>query len=185
MGPTERIDRSRAMICKLGRIASVLFTVLLVAFLLLVVYVVWYAINYYVDIEGLGIVNLANGGRVVIPFGCCIVATTVVTLSILRDISADIARDVSPFTSSHSSKIFALGVLFAISAVFPLFYPHQFVDLTVGMLEICIAPNAFMLDFGGGMAIDVQAIVLSLVCIVASAIWRYGSFLQVQSDDLV
>lgn len=181
----QRMAKARESIRKLGFCMTVVFTGMLVAFVALVVYVIWYAIANVASVDSFGVVTLLDGGRVVIPSGLCMALVAGISLVVMCGISRNISRGVSPFTKAHVRLIRVLALAFAVNAAVSLVGAYESVDLTIGGLELYIVPHSFVVAICQGVTLDAGSFIGAVVCLFISAIWSYASLLQEQSDELV
>ena len=181
----QRMAKARESIRKLGFCMTVVFTGMLVAFVALVVYVIWYAIANVASVDSFGVVTLLDGGRVVIPSGLCMALVAGISLVVMCGISRNISRGVSPFTKAHVRLIRVLALAFAVNAVVSLIGAYGSVNLTIGGLELYIVPHSFVIEICQGATLDAGSFIGAVVCLFISAIWSYASLLQEQSDQLV
>lgn len=174
----KKIDESVAKMLRLGRKLELLFTglfIVLASFSAIAIGVIALAIC-----KG-KLFDSSNTVSVLVPLMymliCCGATWT------LRRISRDMARGDSPFTVAHARRIAAIGwTLVAVSLV-ELVASPGFISITLGPIFLVNSPSAMFDELA--LPVDVGAILGAVCCFSLATIWRYGSLLQDQTEDLV
>ena len=166
----KKIDESIAKMLRLGRKLELLFTglfIVLASFSAIAIGVFALAIC-----KG-KLFDSSNTVSVLVPLMymliCCGATWT------LRRISRDMARGDSPFTVAHARRIAAIG--------WTLVASPGFISITLGPIFLVNSPSAMFDELT--LPVDVGAILGAVCCFSLAAIWRYGSLLQDQTEDLV
>lgn len=98
-------------------------------------------------------------------------------------ISRDVSKDHSPFTAAHARRIRMIGWIFVANALVELFVSPGFAAVVLGPFEFVTQPSASV-DFPV-LPVDIGAIASAIVSFSLSVVWKYGSLIQSQVDDLV
>lgn len=177
------IEESKGKVVRLGKRLSVLFAALLVAdcaaAIAFVAFVALAAAGLLGGIEGDGAFGQGSG---FIPALAAFVAVGAVLLE-SHLIARDISKDSSPFTVAHARRIKVIGWVFVANALVELLASPGFAAVILGPFEFVVQPSASV-DFPV-LPVDVGAIAAAIVSFSLSAVWRYGSLIQSQVDDLV
>lgn len=102
---------------------------------------------------------------------------------IVSNITKDVSRGHSPFTLKHARQIKVLSLLFLIIAVLELIFSSGFISITIGSLTIY--SSTLPVFDSPSFPIDIFAFVASIAIYSLSIVWKYGSILQLQSDETV
>ncbi|MBE6469833.1 MAG: hypothetical protein E7001_07820 [Coriobacteriaceae bacterium] len=182
----ERIDRSLRGMQRVGKGLSVLFTGLLLLVLLALVSVLFTLFSRDVVFDMPWITD-DTGFRLLVPIAVVWFTIIVLTLLVLRSISSDMARGVSPFTMAHARGINVIGGLFIVNFIAGFFGAWGTIELGAdGSVRFLACLNSVLLFLGPRpIPVDVGSLLAALGCFALAAIWRYGALLQEQTEDLV
>lgn len=177
------IEESREKVVRLGKRLSMLFAALLVAdCVAAVAFVAFVAFVAAGLLEGSDGSGALGQGSSFIPVLAAFVTVGAVLFE-LRLIARDISKDSSPFTAAHARRIRVIGWVFVANALVELLASPGFAAVILGPFEFVVQPSASV-DFPV-LPVDVGAIAAAIVSFSLSAVWRYGSLIQSQVDDLV
>lgn len=182
----ERIDRSLRGMQRVGKGLSVLFTGLLLLVLLALAYVVFTVFSHDMVVDLPWIAD-DTGFTLFVPMAVVWFAIIVLTLLVLRSISSDMARGISPFTMAHARGINVIGGLFIVNFIAGFFSAQGTIELGAdGSASLLARLNSVLLLLGPRpISVDVGSLLAALGCFALAAIWRYGALLQEQTEDLV
>lgn len=174
----RQIEDSLKRMQRLGKKLQLLFTVLLILICICAA---------AVAVMVLGMISkgmIADSTRtisIIVPLAYLIICG--VGALILRGISGDMAEGESPFTFAHARRIGVLGWMFAVAALIEMITSPGFVAIALGPFSLVGAPQEMF--EGLTIPVDMGAILCAITCFSLSAIWRYGTLLQAQAEDLV
>lgn len=174
----RQIEDSLNRMQRLGKKLRLLFTVLLVLICICSAVV---AVMVLGKISNGLIVDSSHTVSVVVPLAYLIICGMAALT--LRGISGDMAEGESPFTFAHARRIGALGWMFVAVAIIEVITSPGFVAIALGPFFFVSAPQE-MIE-GLTIPLDMGAILCAVTCFSLSAIWRYGTLLQAQAEDLV
>lgn len=110
---------------------------------------------------------------------------TGISLFVIRSIFKDIAAGESPFNLIHARQIKAVAWLFVADIAIGTVFSPEFAS-------VVSAGGFFDVGYvsGGGydpsvIPVDVRGVAGAVVCFSLSLIWRYGSLLQREEDELM
>ena len=170
---------------RLGEVLKLLFGALLVLTAVAFAYAVFLVVQMAMQ-QGVTLRDwYADGTTSVSVVSALFTAVVAMAVEfILRGVSADMARGVSPFSEEHAKRIRLLGFLFLASALVTLLSSPGFISMTVGVFRFIDSPSHL---FGGVFAlpVDLGSLFGAVVSFSLAAIWKYGALLQRQSEELV
>ena len=104
-------------------------------------------------------------------------------LFLIKQIVRDIGKGNSPFSVKHIRQIRLLGVVFLVIMVCNLFIaPSQNVGVQNGDAQMFLYSGS---NNAGSMKIDMSSFISAIVCFVLSVVFKYGSTLENETNDLI
>ena len=111
-------------------------------------------------------------------------AATGLAIFVFWRLFAEIGRGSSPFNPLRIRQTQVLGMLFLLSAV-ANFFAFPSVDVGVSNGEAHMLLNSTAQPPSDDLNIDLSSIAASIICFALSLIFKYGSTLECEADDLV
>lgn len=173
-----RIQSAKSRLAVTCRRLRLLFLVVLVVFAITIG-----AIAAWILVPPLGFVSFGSASLLTLaPFLLGSLATCFV-LFLLERVCWEIGRGESPFNTLRVHQIRLLGVLFLLIAVANfLVAPGSQIGAQDGAAKMAFYSAA---PEGTAVDIDFESILVAIVCFALSLVFKYGSTLERETDDLV
>lgn len=172
------VERGLVDLARSARVAKVILRIMSVGVL-----VIWAALAVVVN-SSMNTVATYNLSTVSVAFSFLQWLAVAVTLWVLSDVFAEIARGRSPFSRKTARKLCVAAVIMAVAVVANIVGPVWSVtaiNASGGYFSFSQEPNV-VVNF------DLETVLGALLAVVLlgmSAIFRYGAMLQRVSDDTV